>query len=124
MSFEKKFDTEVGERGVRLSGGEKQRVAIARLFLKNPSIVLLDEATSSLDSEAEKRVKEALDALGKGRTVIGVAHRLSTIANFDQIYVLENGQIVESGNHSELIDQKGYYYRYYTIQALKGDYGQ
>jgi subfamily B ATP-binding cassette protein MsbA len=121
MSFKDKFDTELGERGVRLSGGEKQRLAIARIFLKNPSVVFLDEATSHLDSESEKKVKEALDALGKNRTVVSVAHRLSTIADFDQIYVLEKGRIVESGNHSELIDRKGLYYRYYIIQSMESN---
>lgn len=119
MSFSKKFDTELGERGIRLSGGEKQRLAIARLFLKNPSIVLLDEATSSLDSESEKKVKEALGSLSKGRTVIAVSHRLSTIGDFDKIHVLEKGRIVESGNHAELIAQKGRYFRYYTIQTME-----
>lgn len=123
MSFREKFDTELGERGIRLSGGEKQRLAIARIFLKNPSIILLDEATSALDSESEKKVKEALDALGKGRTVIAVAHRLSTVADFDQIHVMEKGGIVESGNHSDLISKKGHYYRYYTIQAMEATYG-
>jgi len=124
MSFKEGFDTELGERGVRLSGGEKQRLAIARLFLKDPSVVLLDEATSSLDSSSEKKVKEALDFLSKGRTVIAVAHRLSTIADYDQIYVLEKGEIVESGNHKSLISKKGFYYSYYTIQSLEGGHGQ
>ena len=119
MSFGEKFETELGERGVRLSGGEKQRLAIARIFLKNPSIVFLDEATSHLDSESEKRVKEALDTLGKDRTVVAVAHRLSTVADYDQIYVLEKGRIVESGNHSQLIAKKGVYHRHFTIQAME-----
>ncbi len=121
MSFRDKFDTMLGERGVRLSGGEKQRLAIARIFLKNPSVVFLDEATSHLDSESEKKVKEALDALGKERTVVAVAHRLSTVADFDQIHVLEKGRIKESGNHSELIAKKGLYYRYYTIQSMESN---
>lgn len=118
MSFPQQFETELGERGIRLSGGEKQRLSIARLFLKNPSIVFLDEATSSLDSESEKKVKDALDRLIEGRTVVAVAHRLSTIADFDQIYVLEKGKIVEFGTHSELIIQKEFYYKYYNIQSM------
>jgi len=124
LSFEHGFDTVLGERGVRLSGGEKQRLAIARLFLKKPEIILLDEATSSLDSESEKKVKEALYALCENRTVIAVAHRLSTIADYDVIHVLENGQIVESGNHSELISRKGRYYEYYTIQVMGDNNGE
>lgn len=122
LSFKNQFETELGERGVRLSGGEKQRLAIAKLFLKNPPIVILDEATSSLDSASEKKVKDALDLLGQGRTVIAVAHRLSTIADFDYIYVLEKGHIAESGSHQELINQKGYYYRYFSIQSMEGSY--
>ncbi|HAH21834.1 MAG TPA: hypothetical protein DCL49_13160 [Candidatus Omnitrophica bacterium] len=119
MSFAKKFDTELGERGVRLSGGEKQRLAIARLFLKDPLIVLLDEATSSLDSESEKRVKEALNSLSQGRTVIAASHRLSTIGDFDAIHILEKGRLVESGSHAQLLARKGYYFRYYTIQTME-----
>lgn len=122
ISFPKQFDTELGERGIRLSGGEKQRLAIARLFIKNPPIILLDEATSSLDSEAEIKVKTALAELGKGRTVIAIAHRLSTISDYDKIYVLEKGHIVESGNHYELMNQKGFYYRYFSIQSIEKSY--
>jgi ABC-type multidrug transport system fused ATPase/permease subunit len=121
-SFEDGFNTLLGERGVRLSGGEKQRLAIARLFLKKPQIVLLDEATSSLDSESEQKVKNAIDSLSEGKTVISVAHRLSTIADFDHIFVLEAGRIVESGTHHELIDLKGRYFRFYNIQAMGGDF--
>lgn len=120
MSFSKKFATELGERGVRLSGGERQRLAIARLFLKNPPIVLLDEATSSLDSESEKKVKDALNFLSQGRTVIAVSHRLSTIGDFDTIHILEKGRLVEFGSHAQLLAQKGYYFRYYTIQTMEG----
>lgn len=119
MSFENKFDTVLGERGIRLSGGEKQRFAIARLFLKNPLIILLDEATSALDSASEKKVKDALDVLGRGRTVIAVAHRLSTVADYDRIYVMENGGVVESGTHTELVERKSYYYKYWLFQSLK-----
>lgn len=101
--FPDQFDTLVGERGTQLSGGQRQRVAIARALVKNPRILILDEATSSLDSESEKLVQEALDHLMAGRTSIVIAHRLSTVRNADQIFVLDNGEIVESGTHSELM---------------------
>jgi len=107
--FPDKLNTQVGDRGIQLSGGQKQRIAIARAILKNPSILILDEATSALDTESEKLVQDALEKLMHGRTSIVIAHRLSTIQRADKIAVLKDGQLVESGNHQELIDQQGVY---------------
>ncbi|QSS98088.1 ABC transporter ATP-binding protein [Psychroflexus sp. ALD_RP9] len=117
MGFPDQYNTLVGERGVQLSGGQRQRVAIARAVLKNPKLLILDEATSSLDSESEKLVQEALDQLMKNRTSIVIAHRLSTIKNADQILVLENGQIIEKGTHEDLLQQEnGLYKKLSSIQ--------
>ena len=102
-SFPDGLGTEVGDRGIQLSGGQKQRIAIARAILKNPTILILDEATSALDSESEKLVQDALEVLMKGRTSIVIAHRLSTVKKADQILVLDNGSITESGKHKELM---------------------
>ena len=110
------FDTVIGEKGVRLSGGQRQRLAIARALLKDPPILILDEATPSLDTESEKNVQEAIDNLMKDRTVLVIAHRLSTIINADQIIVLDNGKIVESGSHTELLEKDGIYKNLYNIQ--------
>ncbi len=113
------YDTTVGERGLKLSGGEKQRVGIARTLLKDPPILLLDEATSALDSETEQEIKGALERAGQGRTVITIAHRLSTIAQADQIVVLEKGEIVESGTHGELLSRAGRYAALWATQKSR-----
>lgn len=110
-SFPEKLETVVGERGVKLSGGQRQRIAIARAILKDPAILILDEATSSLDAESEKLVQDALDKLMEGRSTIIIAHRLATIRNVDRIYVLDDGQIAESGTHDELVDKEGGIYQ-------------
>jgi ABC-type multidrug transport system fused ATPase/permease subunit len=117
MSFPDRFETLVGDRGIQLSGGQRQRVAIARAVLKNPSILILDEATSSLDSESERLVQEALDKLMIGRTSIVIAHRLSTIRNADKIIVLQKGEVLEMGTHQELIgNEDGLYYKLSKLQ--------
>ena len=113
------YDTLVGERGYRLSGGEKQRVALARVLLKNPSIVILDEATAHLDSETESQIQEALETALAGRTSIVIAHRLSTIQSADQILVIEAGRVVERGRHEELAGQGGLYADLYETQYLR-----
>ena len=118
MNLENGYDTYIGDRGMNLSGGQRQRLSIARAVLKNPPILILDEATSALDTESEHLVQEALDRLMKSRTTIAIAHRLSTIKSADIIHVLHEGQIVESGQHDELIAKNGYYKRLYDMQQL------
>ncbi|MEO4421093.1 SAV1866 family putative multidrug efflux ABC transporter [Staphylococcus aureus] len=118
MNLPQGYDAEVGERGVKLSGGQKQRLSIARIFLNNPPILILDEATSALDLESESIIQEALDVLSKDRTTLIVAHRLSTITHADKIVVIENGHIVETGTHRELIAKQGAYEHLYSIQNL------
>ena len=116
LGFEKGYDTVVGERGVKLSGGQRQRVSIARALLAEPRILILDEATSSLDSESEEMIQDALRRLREGRTTFVIAHRLSTIRSADQILVLENGEIVERGTHAELLAVHGRYRQLYEKQ--------
>ncbi|MBN1365583.1 MAG: lipid A export permease/ATP-binding protein MsbA [Syntrophaceae bacterium] len=116
MKMPKGYDTNIGELGTKISGGEKQRLCIARAILKNAPILILDEATSSLDTEAELEVQEALDNLMKGRTTLVIAHRLSTVRNADRIIVLVNGEIVEQGNHEMLMQKQGEYFRLYNLQ--------
>ncbi len=115
--FEKGLDTVIGERGIKLSGGQRQRIAIARAILANPKILILDEATSNLDTESESLIQKSLATLTRGRTTFVIAHRLSTIRKADQILVIENGRIVEEGTHESLIAREGRYYNLYTYQA-------
>jgi ATP-binding cassette subfamily B protein len=110
------YDTHVGERGVKLSGGQRQRIAIASVFLKNPKLLILDEATSALDNATEMQIQSSLEELSKGRTVIVVAHRLSTVKNADEIVVLDKNGIVERGNHEELLALNGEYKKLYDYQ--------
>jgi subfamily B ATP-binding cassette protein MsbA len=114
------FDTPVGERGCRLSGGQRQRIAIARALLRDPKVLILDEATSSLDAESERLVQDALNNLMEGRTTLIIAHRFATIWRANKIIVLENGHIAEAGTHTELLEKKGLYNKLYQMQAEIG----
>jgi len=121
LSLPDGFDTTVGERGLKLSGGEKQRVGIARTILKNPPILLLDEATSALDTQTEQEILESLREISQGRTTITIAHRLSTIADADEIVVLEGGVIVERGRHDDLLARSGRYAAMWHRQMAEDD---
>ncbi len=116
LSFPKGYDTPVGEHGLQLSGGQRQRVAIARALIKNAPIILLDEATAALNSESELQVREAMEHLCQGRTTVAIAHRLHTVSHADRIYVVEDGEVVESGRHDELLHQSGRYASFYRLQ--------
>ncbi|MCC8035555.1 MAG: ABC transporter ATP-binding protein/permease [Rikenellaceae bacterium] len=118
METDSGYRTNIGDRGMKLSGGQRQRLSIARAVLKNPAILVLDEATSALDTESEKIVQQALDSLLEGRTSIVIAHRLSTVANADKIYVVEHGQIAEEGTHDQLMQKKGVYYKLIQMQQM------
>jgi ATP-binding cassette subfamily B protein len=116
LSFPRGYDTPVGEHGMQLSGGQRQRVAIARALIKNAPIILLDEATAALDSESELQVREAMEHLCQGRTTVAIAHRLHTVSHADRIFVIEDGQVVESGRHDDLLRKSGRYASFYRLQ--------
>ena len=118
MELKDGYDTYVGERGVKLSGGQKQRISIARVMVRSPKLVILDEATASLDNESEHLVAESLDKLAAGRTTITIAHRLTTIHGADRILVLSGNHIVEEGNHETLMEKRGIYYQLYTSSSM------
>jgi ATP-binding cassette subfamily B protein len=117
VSLPAKYETQVGERGLKLSGGEKQRVAIARTLLKRPAILVFDEATSALDSRTERVIQQELETIARGRTTLVIAHRLSTVVHADQILVMDHGRIVERGTHAELLAARGAYAAMWEIQS-------
>ena len=117
LTFPDGYDTLVGEKGVTLSGGQKQRVAIARTLLKNPKILILDDATSSVDMETEAEIRSALDRLRHGRTSFVIAHRIQSVMDADQVLVMDRGRIIQRGTHSELIAEDGLYRRIFDLQA-------
>ncbi|MBQ2811456.1 MAG: ATP-binding cassette domain-containing protein, partial [Alphaproteobacteria bacterium] len=119
MTLPDKYESKVGERGVMLSGGERQRIAIARAILKNAPILILDEATSALDSQSELYIQKSLKQLMKNKTVIAIAHRLSTLNEMDELIVLKKGKIVERGTHKQLLEDQGEYYKFYSLQQQK-----
>jgi ABC-type multidrug transport system fused ATPase/permease subunit len=118
VSLPEGYNTDMGHKGVSMSGGQKQRIAIARALIRDPKVLLLDEATSALDSESEKVVAAAIDTARSGRTVISVAHRLSTIQNADVIFVFDDGKVIEKGSHTELVNKQGIYWEMVQNQAL------
>jgi ABC-type multidrug transport system fused ATPase/permease subunit len=118
MEMEHGYQTNIGDRGNKLSGGQRQRISIARAILKNPPILILDEATSSLDTESERLVQDALDRLMKNRTTMVIAHRISTIQHADEIIVLQRGEIIERGKHAELLAKDGVYKKLYDMQSF------
>jgi len=124
QNLPEQYDTVIGEQGTRLSGGERQRISIARALLKNAPILILDEATSSLDTEAEMEVQDALERLMKGRTTLVIAHRLSTIRTADRIVVLVRGEIVEEGSHDTLLARQGEYYKLHQLQFKENKAGE
>jgi subfamily B ATP-binding cassette protein MsbA len=117
--LEQGYRTNIGDRGGKLSGGQKQRLTIARAILKNPPIMILDEATSALDTESELNVQEAIEKLMEDRTSLIIAHRLSTIQNVDEIIVLDKGEVKERGNHQQLMEMKGLYHNFVTLQSFE-----
>lgn len=123
MSVPEGYEAQVGERGLKLSGGEKQRVAIARTILKNPAILLLDEATSALDSHTERDIQDALDDISANRTTIVIAHRLSTITSADEIIVMDHGEIIERGTHANLLASEGAYHAMWQKQLEANESG-
>ena len=118
LTFPNGYDTLVGEKGVTLSGGQKQRVAIARTLLKNPKILIMDDSTSSVDTETESQIRDALDQLMQNRTTFIIAHRIQSIMNADIILVLDDGKIIQSGTHQELVEQDGVYRDIFNIQTM------
>jgi ATP-binding cassette subfamily B protein len=120
-SLPNKYETKVGERGLNLSGGEKQRVAIARALLKNPPILIFDEATSALDSATERAIQTQLEQVAIGHTTLIIAHRLSTVMNADEIIVMQNGEIIERGAHTQLLAANGAYTRMWNLQQQEED---
>ena len=118
MNLPKQYQTKIGERGALISGGERQRIALARVFLKNPKILILDEATSSLDSQSEQYVKQAIEKLFENRTVIIISHRLSTISNADNIVLIEDGRVVDIGTHANLYEKNNLYRNLYNEQYV------
>jgi ATP-binding cassette subfamily B protein len=116
MAFPRGYDTQVGEHGLKVSGGERQRIAVARALLKDAPVILLDEATASLDSESEQQVQRAIEHLCQGRTTIVIAHRLHTVVDADRIFVIEDGAVAESGRHDDLLRKGGRYASFYRLQ--------